>query len=444
MKNLLLFISLLLAATISLNAQCPEITIEEAGKKLASQPFNLTQAESNSEIILNLTASAKNTSWATKNAESAVLTVFLDGKYQQDIILFYGAEKFNYKALLGKLNAGKHKLEIVLNRKRTAKKSGEVSISSVKIKPYLAKTPADQLAISHTPFLYVRPDTIDRFSDIPTLTFYEILPIKENSYLIRYTTIFSNEDGGTQTAALMARWGRTTDIEWVYEIEIENGKVVSEKFQGANHVTKNFSGSRLFGNHPALYDVTVNNNFADTGCSALRAAQIPIRADLTAKSRETLMDENPWIYRIMAEEAIREGRINPEKLGANTIADLRDYVYAEIHNEPQESAISLEAKTSDGKTYSSDGDNKFLRVDRKGFIRIALLLPRNARRNSSLTFSIVCYSKDVNNQTGGCQKTNLLKIVTLGEDFSPQETKIKTNPFSLRLNERATFTAKLP
>ena len=33
--------------------------------------------------------------------------------------------------------------------------------------------------------------------------------------------IFTNEDGGTATDRLMATWGRTTDIEYVYGAEVD-------------------------------------------------------------------------------------------------------------------------------------------------------------------------------------------------------------------------------
>ena len=55
--------------------------------------------------------------------------------------------------------------------------------------------------------------------------------------------IWSNEDGGTNTPALMARWGRTTDIEWIYRVVLApDGRIVSEHYQAPNHETKAFTG----------------------------------------------------------------------------------------------------------------------------------------------------------------------------------------------------------
>lgn len=39
--------------------------------------------------------------------------------------------------------------------------------------------------------------------------------------VLEYSLVWSNEDGGTDTPALMARWGRSTDIEWIYRVEVD-------------------------------------------------------------------------------------------------------------------------------------------------------------------------------------------------------------------------------
>jgi len=63
--------------------------------------------------------------------------------------------------------------------------------------------------------LFARANTVAKPSDIPLIVYCERL--SENGVgFLQYTVIFSNEDGGTSTRALMARWGRTTDVEYVY------------------------------------------------------------------------------------------------------------------------------------------------------------------------------------------------------------------------------------
>ncbi|MDQ3041339.1 MAG: hypothetical protein M3R11_03050, partial [Acidobacteriota bacterium] len=301
----------------------------------------------------------------------------------------------------------------------------------------------DFAALTHAPFIYARPDTIDKFSDIPLVTYYEIFPLDASRFKIRYTTIFTNEDGGTRTAALMARWGRATDIEWIYEIEIKDGAVVSEIYQGANHETKNFSGRKL-GNHPLIFNQTINNNFSDAGCSELRFAPFPFRADLSKKSRETVMDENAWTYRIMAEELVREGRINAARLDANTIADPRDYLYAEIYTELQNAAIAVEAETSGGARVSSDDGNESLRVNRSGYVRVALRLPSDISKKSPLALAVRCHViLTAATEEGVCRNVSPVKIVRLDANYYPREVKIKSEPRTVKAGEIVKFTATL-
>ena len=55
------------------------------------------------------------------------------------------------------------------------------------------------------------------------------------SGVLRYSVIFSNEDGGTATPALLARWGRTTDIEMMYQEEWRDGRMVTARYQAPDH-----------------------------------------------------------------------------------------------------------------------------------------------------------------------------------------------------------------
>ncbi|MBA3692107.1 MAG: hypothetical protein H0W77_01515 [Acidobacteria bacterium] len=465
MKNLFWLILLISLYASAAFAQCEkEPTIERTGKiihaKKFSVPFKtnfaskmlfkmigaLTEGREN-EMFLSFDASVTGADWMVKNAEAAVLTVFVDGKYNQDVILFAGAKKFNYRASLGKFETGEHTLSIALNEARSAPNAKQVKLFSSSIFPSeltLVKNGGDErdfIALTHAPVIYARPDTVDKFSDIPLLTYYEIFPFGENAFKIRYTVIYSNEDGGTQTAALMARWGRATDIEWVYEIEFKDGNLVSEIYQGANHETKKFAGKRIFGNHSLIFDVTVNNNFSDAGCSELRSAQLPIKVDLSRKSRETIMDENEWTYRLMAQEATREGRINAAKLDANTIADPRDYLYAEIYSEPKAAAIALEAESFSGEKFSSDLGNAALRVSRNGFVRIAMRFPKDSMANFPAAVTVACYaaSNDGSTRDGSCQNLRLIKLVRLDQNYLPVVQKLDSPPQTVKVGEKAVF-----
>jgi hypothetical protein len=235
----------------------------------------------------------------------------------------------------------------------------------------------------------------------------------------------------------MARWGRLTDIEWVYEMRVdETGKILSEIYQGANHETKNFTGRR-FASHPVIFDATVNNNFADAGCSPLRVSPRLVRADLANDSRETVMDAFPWTYRIMAEEAIREGRIDPAKLDANTIADPRDYFYLEIQTTPDGAAISVELENGPEKSLSDFGDRR-LRVERPGFIRIAVRRPAGLKKDFPDSVNLVC-SEVSSTKKGSCRNLKLIKIVRLDRNFFPREKKLQTRAQTIETGQKASF-----
>ncbi len=47
---------------------------------------------------------------------------------------------------------------------------------------------------------------------------------------LRYSVVFSNEDGGTPPDRLMATWGRLTDLEYVYGVELDaDGRIAAAR-----------------------------------------------------------------------------------------------------------------------------------------------------------------------------------------------------------------------
>ena len=198
----------------------------------------------------------------------------------------------------------------------------------------------------------------------------------------------------------------------------------------------------MFRNHPVIFDAADNNNFADTGCSALRIALSPIRADLSGKSRETVMDTNAWTYRIMAQEAFREGRVDPNNLGENMIDDLRNYLYVEIYSEPNSAAVAIEAEATTGKINRSDFNDAKLRITRGGYQRIAVRFPDAVSTLKSL--KLVCEQIDGTQVTGVCQNSRIVKFLKLDTAHKPLETvnpDIKSN--SIKTGKKLTWFLKV-
>jgi hypothetical protein len=147
--------------------------------------------------------------------------------------------------------------------------------------------------------------------------------------------IWSNEDGGTNTPALMARWGRTTDIEWIYRVVLDGGgRIVREEYQAPNHETKPFTGAK-HGRHPLLVNVTSNNNLEQVtdprGVDNLRFFLPPDRTLPAGRAREAVMDAEPWTYQVMAMELAREGELEPvPSPDTPLVSDQRNYLFAEV------------------------------------------------------------------------------------------------------------------
>jgi hypothetical protein len=399
-------------------------------------------ATAESEALLDLTASAPGTSWRERGAEAAVVTIYLDGQYHQDAILFAGAHDFTYQLILGRVGQGEHSLRIDFNRKESAAKATSVKIGDAKITTIDRRHPEFQ-AIAHAPILYARPDTIGKFSDTPLLAYYESERAGDNDRLT-YTVIFSNEDGGTQTTALMARWGRTTDIEWVCEARIGAEKEAKTIFQGASHKDTQFAG-KLEADHPLMFVATINNNFSDQGRSEMRFAPRPLPFDARTASREEMMDRHPWTYSVMADEMIREEKITDERKPGPLINDLRNFVYFDISSTQTGAALSVAVKLKGNPAWrASDWGIANYRIDRSGNFRTTALLPKRARLEEIERIIARCDVKgDPRNReelgqvsSASCDLRSVNKIFVLDDNYQPGPLlKFGFQPVKLRSGE---------
>ena len=129
---------------------------------------------------------------------------------------------------------------------------------------------------------------------------------------------------------LMATWGRTTDIEFVYGLADDPADPDRGMIQAEDHKWIPFNGPRV-GAHPVLWVATENNMVADHGPDdAIRFAPAPAIVTLGSRSREVVMDDAPWTYGVTAAEARREGRVDPDALPrSRRIPDPRRYAVIE-------------------------------------------------------------------------------------------------------------------
>jgi len=261
--------------------------------------------------------------------------------------------------------------------------------------------------------------------------YYEILHEAGDDLIVRYTVIFTNEDGGTQTAALLARWGRGTDIEWIYQFRVRGQKIVEETYQGVRHETKVFNGTRTGGSHPLLAVASDNNNFSDLACSAVRFAPLPIHARLEAATRESVMDMYPQTYRVMTEELLREDRISATPVDINTIADPREYCYIEAASEQTGAALAFDVKvTGHPGIFSSDMGDPRLRIDRSGNFRTAVRLPRGVSASMVETITARCHASSQPVSDRGCNHMKLMRALMLDQSFVPRALPLQAQPES--------------
>ena len=310
-----------------------------AAERQDERPLAQSQfvADAAGEARLAMTAAAPGTDWGVTGRESAVVTVSLDGHYSQDVVLFAGAERFTYDVALGPVAPGRHRVTVAFNGEKSP--PGARTAAVTRLAASLAA--ADDLAARHAPILYGRdlPEIPGRYennaTDTPLLEYHTVATGASGNTTIEYTMIWSNEDGGTNTPALMARWGRTTDIEWIYRVVLDPaGAIVSEQYQAPNHETKTFTGAKE-ARHPLLVNVTSNNNLeqvtdpaASTGYRFFLAATDTLPA---GRAREAVMDANPWSYRVSAEEIAREGELEQvASPDTPAVSDQRNYVFVEV------------------------------------------------------------------------------------------------------------------
>jgi hypothetical protein len=314
------------AAVLSVAASAAAGADSTSGVVLKQQSFELTE---NAEVIAAITAECEGCNWARAGHEASVLRLEVDGRYSQHLFLTRGAPAAEYRVMLGGLAAGRHDLTFKRDTGPWSRAPQSVTISRVDFVQVGGSSP-QSAATELAPILYARPNTVGRFTDVPLVMWYETDQTERGSR-IRYSVIFSNEDGGTPADRLLATWGRLTDIEYVYGIEFDHaGQVIEETFQGKDHEIVPFRGKRE-GRHPLLYVVTDNNMVKDAGTTEPRFDPAPIAFDLTDASREKVMDENPWTYAVTAREARREGRVAKAPApGSKRIFDPRRYAVVEL------------------------------------------------------------------------------------------------------------------
>ena len=311
-------------------------------------------------------------------------TLQVDGKPDQEILLLPGSGRDRYEGLVGPLPAGRHVIE--------ARPSGlwaddpRLAWRRLAVRAVAPGDP-DHDVLRLSPRFWLRADTVGEATDVPLLAYVEE-DATAGARRLSYSVVFSNEDGGTPSRALLARWGRTTDIELAYEAVVgPEGALLAEEFQGPDHEIRPFKGRRQ-GGHPVLLVATLNNVFLDRGRSGALVSPVPVRARLDTATRESVMDAHPWTYRVMAKELEREGKIAPGRgvKRDQVVDDPRRYLYAEARLRLEGAAAAARLSLADGSGGASHGGDSRLTIARDGWVRTAVPLGATGSPIASLAW----------------------------------------------------------
>jgi CheY-like chemotaxis protein len=385
------------------------------GQQKSEYPFQLDEP---AEVVAELDLSAPDADWGRPGRESVLAVLTLDGAKQQHVMVFAGATRHRYTAMLGPLEAGAHQLRIERHPDLTPR-GLNMEIHGVTYRQY-KPADADYAIIANAPVLFARPNTVRKFSDIPLLTYCERLP--DGS--LRYSVIFSNEDGGTSTRALMARWGRVTDIEHVYQVwPDKNGKPLRAIIQTRDHKDVPFQGERD-GLHPLLAVVTDNNMVAGEGRSSIRYQQAPVVAALQNASRELVMDDHPITYLISARELEREGKLRKFGVVEGTnISNPENYLFVEARIVSKQTRLAVLVRLEGDNFFRSSNLGVYdMGIERSGWVRTAIELPPATQPPQVAEIGLQCLPEAKTEGAGSCRVETITRMFFLDAQQRPGES----------------------
>ncbi|MFD0899851.1 hypothetical protein [Actinomadura sediminis] len=396
-------------------------------------------AERAGEAVLGFAASAPGVSWGRAGAESAVVAISVDGRHVTDLVV-PSSEPVSRSLGLGHVGKGRHTVAL-----RFADGSADAAERVTLARPRVTVPEDGQLALRHAPVIVGRTgwpfgDPLQNATtDTPLVAWHESRPAATAGHrVIEYSLVWSNEDGGTDTPGLLARWGRTTDIEWTYRVEVDaSGARVpgTAVYHGPFHFTLNFTG-RYERDHPVLQTCTQNNNLCDviSPAAPLRFLPDASRTRPDGRAREAVMDREPWTYRVMAQELVREGKVEePSDPATPEAGDPRDYLFVEFAMDVGAGtalgsapgvAIVVRLKDDPSVPYRSDHGLADRAIGRDGAVATAVELPPGTRTSDIASVEAVRRPTGLGDDRAPISVTAIHRAFKLDDAFLPGPSAI--------------------
>jgi hypothetical protein len=232
----------------------------------------------------------------------------------------------------------------------------------------------------------------------------------------------------------MARWGRTTDIEWIYRVEVDaDGDRVAGTgvYQAPNHQTLAFTGT-YEADHPILQTCTSNNNMCDTvtADATMRFFLDTTQARPADRAREVLMDRNPWTYPITAQEMLREGKIeSPSDPDTIAVGDERTYLFLEIKKQTGAPtgtgsapgvSVGIRLKSDQAKLYRSDHSVPTSSIARDDPAATTIELPTGTTAGDIASIEAIRQPMGVGDNGAPATATSINRAFFLDENYLPQ------------------------
>lgn len=360
--------------------------------------------------LLQLVLAAPGTSWASAAHTAVVARVKVGNGAWQEVVCFAGSRPFTYAAVFGTLVTGSRpKVTVAVSRSLSTTGSLVPTLRVIAIRLSVV-TPSnpDYLEMAYAPIFYGRPDTAS--SDTPLLTFASESPAgsgPKGTEQLGYTTIWTKEDAGTSFVPWLewGEWGRMTDITETIQLEVTpSGKILHPMYDScgcsANYPVNRtspieeevpFKGKRS-GDHLIVRNASGNDYQVDTGTSAFLMEQAPVAGPSEGAVRESVMNANPWTYRISADELSRwygDGSTNPS---SPEIGDSRQYAIVDVDTDAVGTsavAVAIKLKGS-SQWYRNDFGSGYALYD-GGHGRTAVKLPLDWASKGIAAVHLVAY-----------------------------------------------------
>ena len=137
------------------------------------------------------------------------------------------------------------------------------------------------------------------------------------------------------------------------------------------------------------------------------------------------MDRYPVTYEVMAKELQREGKLRPfGVVEGERISDPRNYLFVDYAATLTNAALTVLARTKDGKLYASDFGRGDIAIARDGFVRTTIELPPGTAATSIAEILFECrVPPAARNEpiahSGTCTLQGVAKVFQLQPDYTP-------------------------